>query len=121
MFERDDVELVTISKSARKLKFDPSKHVVSGAPLRSRTFVTCATLTSLAVQFSASELLVELAATPLKRLYSFCKQLPPCADAGCGVNPPASASRATAPIHRNTVENLVPMMVFLLVVCAHVY
>src|SRR5882724_1855022 len=84
-------------------------------------FVTCAILTSLAVQFSANDELVDPAAAPLKMLYSFCKQLPPCADAGCRFNPTASASRATAPIHRNRVENLVPMMVFLLVVCAHVY
>src|SRR6266404_494861 len=126
MFERDDVELVTISKSARKLKVDPSKHVVSGAPFRPRTFVTCATLTSLAVQFSASELLVEPAAAPLKRLYSFCKQLPPCANAGPAIMAVASSATQRTTnrfevIHRNTIEDLVPMMVFLLVVCAHVY
>ena|SRR5438270_1461137 len=126
MFERELVELVTISKSARKLKLDPSKQVACGLPFRSRTFVTCATLTSLAVQFSASELLVEPAAAPLKMLYSFCKQLPPCADAGRAIMAMASNAiqRTTnrfEVIHRIRGKNLVPMMVFLLVVHAHVY
>src|SRR6266849_2634582 len=80
MFDRELVELVTISKSARKLKVVPWKHVVSGLPARSLTPLTAATLTSLAVQFSASDWLVDPAGAPLKMLYSFCKQF--CANAG---------------------------------------
>src|SRR5438045_7390579 len=66
MFDRVLVELVTILKSAMKLKVDPSKHVEKLLPLRSLMLTASATRTSLAVQFSFC--LATL-------LYSSCKQV----------------------------------------------
>src|SRR5712671_5729786 len=80
MFDRELVELVTISKSAIKSKVAPSMHVVRGAPLRSLMLTACATRTSLAVQFSFC--LATL-------LYSSCKQVLP---ANAGTARMASAS-----------------------------
>src|SRR5437868_12942641 len=108
MFSRAWLEVVTISKSARKSNgFPPTQDVKVEPVLGSRMFVTAAILTSLAVQFSFCF---------CTRLYSFSKQV--CADAGWELNPAASVSRAAAPRHRNTFENLVRMKVFLLI-CGH--
>src|SRR5882724_3632966 len=109
--------VVTTLKSATKLKVDPSIHVEMEAPLRSLTLLTCATLTSPAEQFSDC-------LSFGFRLYSCCKQV--CADEVAARTPIANSATAHRPslfevIHRNEFESLVPMMVFLLVVCAHVY
>ena len=108
MLERELVELVTISKSAIKLKCVPWKHVVSGLPLRSLTPTTFATLTSLAVQFSASDCAVDPAAAPFAMLYSFCKQLLFCANAGAARTAIASTVQQN---HKGFVP-LLELMVF---------
>src|SRR5258708_2448519 len=100
MFERELVELVTISKSARKLNVVPWKHVVSGLPLRSLTLVTCATLTSLAVQFSFCLFPVAL--------NSSCKQV--CANAGAA----RTATASSAKINENVLQQLVRQLIIFL-------
>src|SRR6266446_4849658 len=116
MFSRDWLELVTILKSAMKLNVDPAMQVSSFRPVRgSRMFVTSAILTSLAVQLSFCFWTL---------LYSSCKQV--CADEVAAKTPIANSATANRPslfgvIHRDEFGNSVPMMVFLLVVCAHVY
>src|ERR1043166_2794005 len=109
MFSRAWLEVVTISKSARKLKVEPLTQLVIAAPvIGSRTFVTFAILTSLAVQLSFCFWTL---------LYSSCKQV--CADAGVAVMTTAIKTIANRTDrfhvkHRTPLENLVPMMVFLL-------
>src|SRR6266581_5113228 len=108
MLERELVELVTISKSAIKLKCVPWKQVVSGLPLRSLMLTTFATLTSLAVQFSASDCAVDPAAAPFAMLYSFCKQLLFCANAGAAsVSVPSKLQANT--VHQNA-KSLFPLL-----------
>src|SRR5438874_2031710 len=104
MFERELVEVVTISKSAIKLKCVPWKQVVSGLPLRSLMLTTFATLTSLAVQFSASDCAVDPAAAPFAMLYSFCKQLLFCANAGAAsVSVPSKLKAKAVHQHRKSL------------------
>src|SRR5437879_10491452 len=98
MFDRELVELVTISKSAIKLKLVPWSHVVFGVPSRFLMLVASATRTSLAVQFSASDDAVDPAAAPFAMLYSFCKQV--CADAGAARVSVANKLKARA-VHQN--------------------
>src|SRR5438874_5712131 len=102
MFSRGLSELVTISKSAIKLKCPPWMQDVSVAPVRgSLMLVTSAILTSLAVQFSASDEAVDPTAAPFPMLYSFCKQvLQLCADASAVSVSVAKTLRAKA-VHQN--------------------
>src|SRR6266403_1783638 len=93
MFERELVELVTISKSAIKSNVAPWMHVVSGLPLRSLMLTASATLTSFAVQFNFC--LATL-------LYSSCKQVLP-ANAGAARMTIASSAK----INENVLQQFV--------------
>src|SRR6266498_1794635 len=96
MFERELEELVTISKSAIKLKVEPPTQLVSGAPLRSLMLVTFAILTSLAVQFSFCL---------FTTLYSSCKQV--CANAGAA----SMAIASSAKINESFLQQLVGQLI----------
>src|SRR5579864_1823591 len=97
MFSRFALEVVLIVKSAIKLKGTPWKHVDSVLPVcGSRMLVTCAMLTSLAVQFSFCF---------CTKLYSFCKQTF-CANAGTARIASASSTKT------NVLQQFVRQLIF---------
>src|SRR5437879_7509168 len=97
MFSRAWLEVVRISKSARKLNVEPPMQDDSVAPVRgSRMFVTFAILTSLAVQFSFCF---------CTRLYSFCKQV--CADADAARMAIASSAKIDESFLQQFVRQLI--------------
>src|SRR5438094_7617722 len=111
MFDRELVELVTISKSAIKLKLVPWSHVVFGVPSRFLMLVASATRTSLAVQFSASDDAVDPAAAPFAMLYSFCKQV--CANAGAAsVSVPSKLKAKAVHQHRKSLFPFLKLIYF---------
>src|SRR5882724_3137707 len=97
MFDREEVELVTILKSAIKLNVDPSKHVVSAEPSRALVLTASATRTSLAVQFNFC--LDTL-------LYSSCKQVLP-ANAGVAITAIASSAKINETFLQQFVRQLI--------------
>src|SRR5207247_2217394 len=112
MFSRGLSELVTISKSAIKVNLAPWMQDVSVAPVRgSLMLVTSAILTSLAVQFSASDEAVDPAAAPFPMLYSFCKQV--CANAGAAsVSVPSKLKAKAVHQHRKSLFPFLKLIYF---------
>src|SRR5207253_296237 len=97
MFSRAWLEVVRISKSARKLKCEPPMQEDNVRPVRgSRMLVTFAIRTSLAVQFSFCF---------CTRLYSFCKQV--CADAVVA----RMATASSAKVNENFLQQFVRQLI----------